>query len=281
MEKNDLSWKEYCISKKSDLQKMFPDKNIDNPKTFTEKMQWLKIYDSTMIKAFCADKITLREYCKIKLGKDLCVPILKIYNSPDEINYDELPNKFVIKCNHGSEMNIIVKDKTKINKDKIKIALSKWLKIKYGDLSYELWYNLIQPKIFIEKYIENFNKSAVIDYKISCFNGEPKIFQVMTDRFTNMLHFNYYDINFNPLTDFSRNDHPARYDLKDKKPKSLDKMIEYAKVLSKDFKYVRVDFYEIEENPILGELTFTPGSGRMIYKNKETDLILGNMLSIK
>ena len=136
-----MNWEEYCLSKKEDLQKMFPNENIDNPKTLSEKLQWLKIYDSTYLKAFCADKITVRDYCKEKLGIDLCIPLLKIYNKPEEIEWNILPNQFVIKCNHGSAMNIIIKEKKTVKKDNINKTLNKWLSIKYGDLSYELFYN--------------------------------------------------------------------------------------------------------------------------------------------
>ena len=119
----------------------------------------------------------------------------------------------------------------------------------------------------------------LIDYKISCFNGEPKIVQIMKDRYKGKLYFNYYDINFNPLY-ISRNDHPANYNIIDKKPKTFDIMLKYAKKLSNDFKYVRVDFYDINGKIYLGELTFTPGSGFFTYKNPDDSIKLGNLLQL-
>ena len=275
-----MNWEEYCLSKKEDLQKMFPNENIDNPKTLSEKLQWLKIYDSTYLKAFCADKITVRDYCKEKLGIDLCIPLLKIYNKPEEIEWNILPNQFVIKCNHGSAMNIIVKDKKTVKKDNINKTLNKWLSIKYGDLSYELFYNLIKPKIIIEPYLEDKENGALTDYKFLCFNGEIKYMQVVNDRGTNKLHFNYYTPNFIPMTDVSWNAHPADYSKIDKKPINFELMKEYATKLCKDFKLVRVDFYEINKKVYLGELTFIPASGRLTYKNPYTNLKFGNMLKL-
>jgi len=275
-----MEWNEYCLSKKADLQRMFPHENIDNPKTLSEKLQWLKIYDSTPLKAYCADKITVREYCKKKLGIDLCIPLIKVYNKPEDIEWDILPEQFVIKCNHGSAMNIIIKNKKTANISNINTVLNRWLKVKYGDLSYELFYNLIEPKILIEPYMEDKSNGALTDYKFICFNGEIKYMQVVNDRGTNDLHFNYYTVDFIPMTDVSWNAHPADYTKVDKKPETFDLMKKYASELCKDFKCVRVDFYEINNRLYLGELTFIPASGRLTYKNPNTNLMFGNMLKI-
>lgn len=281
-----MNWQEYCVLKLNDVKNsyrrmMHRDFDWKNPQTLTEKIWWMKVYDNTFLKSFCTDKIHLHEYSEQILGKDICIPIIKIYNTPDEIDYNELPNKFVIKCNHGCNYNIIVKDKSKINKNEIANKLRLWLSEDYAFKNgCELHYHLIERKIFIEKFMENDGKISLTDYKIMCFNGVPKFCQVMNDRFTNKLHFNYYDMNFIPMLDVSRNDHPADYSLKDEKPKTWDLMIEYAKKFSKDFKLVRVDFYEINGNLYLGELTFTPGSGCMTYKNHNTDLKFGKMLQL-
>lgn len=286
MEKNDIikmaefAWEEYCLSKENDLLKLFPNTNLKNPVKLTDKLQWLKLHDSTFLKAYCADKITLRDYCKKKLGKDICIPILKIYDNPEQIEWDLLPNQFVIKCNHGSAMNIICKDKSKINKDRIIKTLKTWLKIKYGNLSYEMFYNLIKPKIFIEEYKEDKNNGALTDYKFICFNGKIKYLQVINGRFTDNLHFNYYDTNFNPMTNVSWLAHPARYDLKDKKPSNFNEMLDISDKLCKEFKCVRVDFYSINETLYLSELTFIPASGNIKYNDPKHDLFFGSMLSI-
>ena len=273
-------WEKYCLSQEGNLQKMFPNANLKNPKTLTDKLQWLKIHDSTMLKAYCADKITLRDYCTEKLGKDICIPILAVYEKPEQIEWDKLPEKFVIKCNHGSAMNIIVKNKNTVNKQNINKQLKNWLSCKYGNLSLELFYNLISPKIFIEEYKEDKKDGALTDYKFICFNGEVKYLQVINGRFTDSLHFNYYTTNFEPMKDVSWNAHPARYDLPDKKPNNFEEMKEYASKLCKEFKCVRVDFYSINNETYLSELTFIPASGRITYKNPNTNLEFGKLLRL-
>ena len=275
-----MSWEEYCLSQESKLQKMFPNANLKNPTKLTDKLQWLKIHDSTMLKAYCADKITLRDYCKDKIGKNLCIPILAIYDKPEQIEWNKLPNQFVIKCNHGSAMNIIVKDKKTINIDKTNKQLNAWLKCKYGDLSYELFYNLITPKIFIEEFKSDKANGALTDYKFICFNGKIKYLQVINGRFTNSLHFNYYTPDFIPLKNVSWNAHPARYDLIDKKPSNFEEMKMYASKLCAEFKCVRVDFYSINNETYLSELTFIPASGRITYSNPKIDLEFGQMLKL-
>lgn len=253
--------------------------NIDNPVTIQDKLNWLKIYDSTPLKTRCADKIQLHDYCKEKLGVDLCIPIIKVYDKVDDINWDELPNQFVIKCNHGSGMNIIVENKSKLNISEAEEELNKYMADDFAfHNAYEMHYHDIPHKVFVEEYM-NDGHDDLIDYKFSCFNGEPKILQVMSERFHGKLRFNYYDMNFKPLY-YSRNDHPANYNIIDKKPDTFDIMTICAKVLSEDFKYVRVDFYEINGKVYLGELTFTPGAGFFYYRDARCNKIIGDMLKI-
>jgi hypothetical protein len=277
MGEDEMTWEQYCLSKLDALQKMFPDKNIERPSTLTEKFQWLKIHDSTFLKAMCADKILLRKYSKLKLGKDICFPILSTYAHSSDIEWSKLPDKFVIKCNHGSGYNIIVTDKNSANRDKICKQLDTWLKIDYGDLSYELYYNLIDKKIFIEPYMCPTVGTSLNDYKFWCFNGIPKFFTINGDYGHG--NFNHYDLHGN-LLDISRLDFPANPNRIDKMPVSLPLMIDYCKTLARDFKFVRVDFYEINGIVYLGELTFIPGSGRMKYTNPKTDLQLGQLLTL-
>lgn len=254
--------------------------NVKNPVTIQDKIAWLIVYDSTPLKTRCADKIQVHDYCKEKLGKDICVQILKVWDKVEDINWDELPNQFVIKCNHGSGMNIVVKDKAELDIIDTKRKLTKWMNTDFSKrVNDEMHYHDIPRKIFVEKYIGD-GVNDIKDYKITCFNGEPKILQVMSDRYYGKLRFNYYDINFNKLG-YSRADHPANYNIPDKKPKKFDEMVEYAKVLSKDFKLVRVDFYEVGNEVYLGELTFTPGAGLFRYTKPGVDKIIGDMLDLK
>ena len=253
--------------------------DISNPKTIQDKIQWLKLYDSTPLKTKCADKILLHEYCKEKLGEDICIPILKIFDGKN-IKFDGLPNSFVLKCNHGSGMNIIVKDKSKLDKNAAVKRLSAWLDSDFAIRNqYEWHYHNIQHKAYVEKYM-NDGHNDLIDYKFLCFNGIPMFCQVISDRSSKMRHLNYYNMNWEPCKELSRIDFPANYNIQHEKPKSFDTMMKYAEILAKDFKFVRVDFYEINGKIYLGELTFTPGSGTFKYKNKSDELYVGNLLKL-
>ena len=254
----------------------------DNPKTIQEKLRWLNINDipwsnkrNIPLKSVCSDKILLREYCTDKIGKDLCVPIIKIYEKPEDINFNELPKKFVIKTNHNSGGNIICKDKDTLDKKETLSKLNTWLKQDYTFRNgFESHYHWIERKCFSEKFMgEN-----LIDYKFWCFNGEPQFILVVDDRYSGFMHFNFYDINFNKMS-LEQTNHPASNYLI-QKPTRLNDMIEYARILSKEFKFVSVDFYEINNNIYLGELTFVPGVAVFRYKNHNDDIKIGNMLKL-
>ena len=280
----EYNWKEFCISQIPNMKARFKqimgrEPDLVNPKRFTDKLEWLKAYDSTFLKSICADKILVRDYVKEKLGEDISIPLLGVYDKFDDIDFSKLPNDYVMKTNHGSQTNILVHN-SQINKNLAKIKFEEWLSKDWSWWGYEMFYKPIKKKILIEEFMNNDDKVALTDYKFSCFNGKPKICQVMNDRFTNSLHFNYYDMNFKPLTYISRTDHPANYTLKDEKPKTWDLMIEYARKLSEDFKYVRVDLYQINGKVYFGELTFIPAAAYIKYTDDKIDFILGEMLKL-
>lgn len=278
-EKNSMknNSEKYLEQLKQHIQKYRLNLNVENPVTIQDKIQWLKIFDTTPLKTKCADKVKVHEYCKEKLGEDICIPILKIYNKTNEINWEELPERFVIKCNHGSGMNIIVKDKKSVNKQAIINKLNKWISTDFAfQNGCELQYHDIERRIFVEKYMEDSQQSdSLYDYKFWCFNGEPKFMTVNDGHGHGKMAF--FDIDFKEMnckrTDFERLDNV-------KKPNNYDKMVECAKKLSEDFKFVRVDFYEINNKMYLGELTFTPGSGFFKYTDKKYDKLFGDMLDL-
>lgn len=278
-----MKWADYCKTKVNDLKtiyrvRMHRPLNLEKPELFTEKQQWLKIYDSSFLKTYCTDKITVHDYVKDKLGKDICIPIIKTYDNPDEINLNELPNQFVIKCNHGCKMNIIVKDKSKLNFASVKQTLNKWLNTDYSlHNACELHYRNIPHKILIEEYKENQGHSDLTDYKFYCFNGNPIFCQVITDRHSGERMSNY-DMEWKYRPEYDWVMYKSLSDLP--KPKHYDLMIEYARKLSADFKLVRVDFYEVNDEVYLGELTFTPYSGFQKYRNPLMDKQLGDMLKL-
>ena len=252
--------------------------NIDNPITIQDKLNWLKIYDSTPLKTKCADKIRLREYCKEKIGKDICVPIIKIYNSTKDIIWDELPNQFVLKCNHGSGMNIIVKDKAKLNIKEAERKLNDFMNVNFAfKVAYEMHYNDIEHKIFAEQYIEDEKQqTSLLDYKFWCFNGIPKFLTVNDGHGHGNMKFLNMDFE---ILDMERTDFKTMEQNIDK-PYTFSKMVEYATILSKDFKFVRADFYEVNKQLFLGELTFIPGAALFKYKNPTTNKMVGDMLDI-
>ena len=248
--------------------------NIENPVTIADKLNWLKLYDCTPLKTKCADKLRLHEYAKEKLGKDICPNVLKVYNSASEVDFKELPDKFVLKCNHGSGMNIVVSDKKAMNVQLIKAKLNTWLKTDFSEMFGEAHYHDIVRKCYAEEYMGN----DLIDYKFWCFNGEPRFFTIGGGGGHGAI--NHYDLNGNYLGNLSRPDYPSDPNKKYSMPNNLEEMLDYARILSKDFYFVRVDFYEVEGKTILGELTFIPGAGNVKYKHKESEKIVGKMLRL-
>ena len=248
--------------------------NESNSITFQDKLNYLLIYESPEDKSSIVDKINLRKYSKQILGKDICTPILKIYNNTEEINLEELPDKFVLKCNHGSGMNIFCDDKSKFNLTKAKLQLNEWMNINYGLLRFEYQYLNIKRRIFAEKFLDK----EIINYKFSCFNGEPKLIRVKG----HINETNLYNIYYNNWTLSNIELEENNYIVSDmfKKPINLEKMIKYAKLLSSEFCYCRVDFYEVNETLYLGEITFTPFNSLVKYKRKETEVYLGNLIDI-
>jgi len=247
--------------------------NESNLITFEDKLNWLAIHDSNILKGKCADKILLHYYSKRKLGKDICNKIFKIYQSEKEINISELPNQFVLKANHGSGFNIIVEDKRKFNLTKAKFLLKKWMKIDYGVKGTEFYYSFINRKIFVEEYIGK----SLKNYKFLCYNGKPKYVYVSI-KDGKYKYRNFYDMNweFMPFHCLSKPHPKYHYP----KPKLFKLMKKYAIILSKDFKFVRVDLYELENEIRLGELTFIPMNSFFYCKNKKHEIELGKDLII-
>ena len=250
--------------------------DLENPQTYNEKIQWLKLYDSTPLKTRLADKYLVREWVKEKIGEKYLIPLLGVWDKFDDIDFDKLPNQFVLKCNHGSGYNIIVKDKTKLNLKEAKNKINEWMNEDFAfRCGFEMHYSAIPHKIIAEKYIEQVD-NQVYDYKFICFNGEPKLILVDKDRFTQHKR-NIYDLNWN-LQDMKFEFENSQ--INDKKPYNLLKMIEFSKILSKDFPLVRVDFYECHNQLFFGEMTFTPDSGINNISPKKLSYELGLLIEL-
>lgn len=250
--------------------------NLKNPQTFNEKIQWIKLYDNSPLKTHLTDKYLVREWVKEKIGIEYLVPLFGVWDSFDEINFDILPNKFVLKANHGSGWNIMVADKAKFNKQEAKIKFDKWMHTNFAFCyGFELHYRDIKPKIIAEEYIEN--DKNLYDYKIMFLNKKPVFIWVDSERFTNHKK-DIFDLNWNllPFTiGYKNSDNPP------KKPKNLDQMLHLAKKLIPDFACVRVDFYNLNNERIkFGELTFTSCSGLDRFNPEEFDLYYGKRLTL-
>lgn len=254
--------------------------NLIHPKTFGDKIQWLKLYDNSELKTKLADKYAVREWVKKKIGESYLIPLLGVYDKPEDINYDLLPNEFVIKCNHGSGMNIVVKDKSTLDKTETEEKLNLWLSQNYAfrhGAGFELNYKNIPPKILIEKKINQEGYDDLIDYKILCFNGKPKFFQVIINRSTDM-KLAFYDTNW--VKYGFTYDYPVMKEILDK-PDNLASMIDIAEKLCEGIKYVRVDLYRLQDGTIyFGEMTFYPALGLHKWNDKSMDKVFADMLSL-
>ncbi len=253
--------------------------NLVDPQKFTEKIQWLKLFDHVSAKTRLADKYLLKRWVDEKLGEGHVIPVFGAWDKFDDIDFSLLPEKFVLKCNHGSSMNLIVKDKRRLDIKKAKLVFDEWMKRNYAFFCMELQYKDIDRKIIAEKYVEEMGN--LYDYKVHCFNGKPKFIQVIGDRdFERHTGYqNHYDFNWRKLS-WTFEDYPDfPYELQ--KPDRLEDLYKYAEILSREFKYVRVDCYILADEIYVGEMTFTPARGCYPYKGKWTqkkDYQLGKLL---
>lgn len=253
--------------------------NLKNPKTFNEKIQWLKLNDRNPEYIKIVDKYEVRKIIKEKIGGEYLVPIYGVWDTFEQIDFEKLPEKFVLKCTHDSGGVVICKNKNDLDKEKAKKKIEKCLKNNFYYIAREWPYKKVKPRIICEQYLEDSQNKELIDYKIMCFNGNPKCLFVCIDRESNSgLKLNFYDLDWNKLP-FKRR-YP-NFDRKIQKPKQFDKMLELAKKLSKDIPFVRVDFYEVNEKIYFGELTLFPGGGFEEFTPSKYDEELGSWINLK
>lgn len=253
--------------------------NFENPVTFNEKIQWLKINNRESEYTIMVDKYKVREYISETIGEQYLIPLLGVWDSPDEINFDILPDEFVLKCNHNSGLGMcICKNKSTLNIEKVKQNLSNGLNENYYLLYREWPYKNVEKKIIAEKYMSDQGKELQ-DYKIHCFNGIPKIILVCRDRFSDTgLTEDFFDIEWNHLN-ISRENCKHSVD-KIKAPKNLKLMLRLARILSENIPFVRIDFYEINGKVYFGEITFFPASGLKKFIPEKWDIDLGNEIQL-
>lgn len=254
--------------------------NLEHPETINEKIQWMKLYDSTPLKSKLTDKYAVREFIKEKIGEKYLIPNLGVWDKFDDIDFDKLPNQFVLKGTHGCGCNIIVKDKSTFDINDARKKFKKWMKTNYAFTNgFELHYSAIKPKIIAEKYIEAVDQAA-IDYKFICCDGEPILCWV-TNKYLDVHKRSFYRMpNWN-LLNIELKDGGAELDTQGvSKPQKLEEMLTVTKALSKGFPLVRVDLYLIENNIYFGEMTFTSASGAAAFYPDKWNYILGDKITL-
>ena len=253
--------------------------NFNNPKTFNEKIQYLKVSDKNMKYVDLVDKYKVKNYIVEQLGEEYIIPTIWSGNNPEDIPFDDLPNEFVIKCNHGSYCNIICDNKSKLNIESTIKQLKKWLKKSWYWYGREWPYKMIERKIIIEKYmIDGNNKKGLIDYKFFCFNGIPKYVEIHYDRFINHMSA-IYDMSWNNIHASTVNEPSLSEELL--KPHNFEKMKEISYKLAKDLSFARIDLYEINNKVYFGEITLYPAAGFLNFKPNKYDKIFGDQLLIR
>ena len=256
--------------------------DLNNPVLFHDKIMWMSLNTDTSQWSKLADKYAVREFVEQTIGDSILTKLYGVYGSPDEIDFDALEDQFVLKTNNGCTSNIIVRDKSSLDINDAKSKLRSWMKMPYGELSGQPHYARILPKLIIAEELliqPECPKEGLIDYKFNCFSGKPVSVAAFSDRKdgTHMISRMLYDMDWNP--------HPEWYDtakpvvFKDvPKPVCFDEMAQIASKLSQGFPYVRVDLYAINEKPIFGELTFTPGFDA--FYSLEYQKTLGEMIQL-
>ena len=252
--------------------------NLKNPKTFNEKLQWLKLNDRNPLYTQLVDKYEVRNFVKEKVGAKYLIPILGVWKNSKDIDFNKLPNQFVLKCTHDSGSVVICRDKSNFDKKNAKTILNKGLKRNFYYAGREWPYKNVKPRIIAEKYMVDESGRELKDYKFMCFNGKAKCSFVCSNRnLPNGLNVDFYDRNWKPMP-FER--HYSRSGTLIPKPKKFDKMVEFAEKLSKDMPFVRVDFYETNGHLFFGELTFYPGAGFEEFSPESYDYLLGSWIEL-
>ena len=251
--------------------------DLNNPQTYNEKLQWLKLYDARPEKTMLADKYEVREWIKKKIGEEYLIPLIGVYEKFDDIDIEKLPKKFVMKCTHGSGWNIIVKDKEEFNIAEAREKMERWLNSNFAySCGFELQYKNMKPRIIIEEYMDD-GSGDLRDYKFTCFNGKVDFIWVDSDRHTKhrrtLYSTKWEKLPYKMGTQYEA-DEPVE------KPKELSKMLSFAARLSKGFAYARVDFYVINNKVYFGELTFTSTSGIDVAEPKSFERHLFQALKL-
>ncbi len=251
--------------------------NLKQPQTFNEKLQWLKLYDRKSEYTTMVDKHSVKNYVANIIGEEYIIPTIGVWDSFEEIDFDSLPEQFVLKCTHDSGGLVICKDKSKLDKSLAEIKIKKSLKTDYYKHGREWPYKNVPKKVIAEKYMVDESGTELKDYKFFCFDGEVKAMFISTNRGTNQHCDDFYDENFNRIP--VRKGHPNS-NVQRTKPETFEQMKALAKKLSADIPHVRVDFYDVNGKIYFGEMTFFSGGGMVPFVPDRWDYTFGNWIKL-
>lgn len=251
--------------------------NLKNPITFNEKLMWLKLNEDDTLKAYCADKYLVRNYVSKCGYADILNDLYQVYENAEEINFNELPDKFVMKCSHASGFNVICTNKVELDKQKTILQLKKWMETDYGLKYCEPHYSKIKPRIIVERFLKQSNDHLPVDYMIHCFHGVPQIIEVGVDDGANEKKYGTLNCDWDVFPYLKESETISKIL---NKPEKMREMLEIAKVLSKAFTYVRVDLYYSNHTIYFGEMTFTPAACLEPDYMNNADQQLGKLLDL-
>ena len=254
--------------------------NLKNPTRYTEKLQYLRlfVYPKDPLVSKCAGRVGVREYVAEKGYGDLLVPLLGVYDRFEDIPFDQLPERFVLKCSHASQWNILVRNKAELDLEDAKKKFRKWLKTDYGRHTEERHYSPIKPQIVVEEFLGD-GVTLPTEYKIHVFNGVAKNLYVVTGRGVDIRYTQLY-VDWTPF-DGSQFNGWKKADVTPPRPDNFDEMVKIAEDLCKDFPFVRCDFYCIDGKIYFSEMTFTPAKGTLILDDDAADFEMGKWLNIE
>ncbi len=258
--------------------KRWPD--LKNPKSFNEKLQWLKIHDKNPAYSIMVDKYEVKKYIGGLLGQEYVIPTLGVWDRFEDIDFDSLPQQFVLKCTHDSGGLIICKNKNLLDIESARKKIDKCLKKDYYLETREYPYKNVKPRIIAEEYMVQSSASSLNDYKVLCFSGRAKLIEYHVDRFTDNHTQDFYDAEWNK-TSITQEEYSAVSDYCAPKPVCLEEMIRLSELITKDMAHCRVDWYEINGKLLFGEITFFDGSGIAAFDNYADDLMLGSWIDLK
>ena len=278
--KKQINWKDEKNYEKNIVKayNLYMDDTLDlgEPQTFSQKLQWLRIFDNSPMKTKLADKYLVRDWVKKTIGEEYLIPLLGVYDNFDEINFEKLPNSFVIQCNHGCGYNIIVKDKAELDIEDAKNKINNWMTENYAYKYGEWHYKDIKRKIIITQYIKELS-GDILDYKFFCFNGKPHYILLCTNNSKGVLKNSFFNMELDNMN-FNYNGELINFPVE--KPQNFELMCELAEKLCDGFKHVRVDFYNINGKIYFDKMEFTSNAGYFKFKPEKWNSKLGQLLHI-